>query len=212
MSVAPAPIGSDGMPSPVALLYLAASWVVRPRKLHWLSTTVAVPCRDVHVVEYELEAELFAAAFLCLRDAGFLELTLTDSDFYQEAEVALLHAVTQPGVLNRLLEEIAPSRQRVARVAGRLYDRMNIRLWMAAEQELAALGYLTEPEPSLGSTVRRMLGHSPHLKPNCEAIGRLDAACQHAVWWWQRLQQTEATLFLAVATACTRAVIPSGGG
>ena len=117
-----------------------------------------------------------------------------------------------PGVLNRLLEDITPSRERVERVARRLYDRMNLRLWMAAEQELAALGYLTAPEPSLGSTVRRMLGHSTRLQPNCEAIGRLDAACQHAVWRWQRLQQTEVTLFHAVAVACTRAVIPSGGG
>jgi hypothetical protein len=200
------------MPSPVGLLYLAANWVVRPRKLHWLSTTIAVPCRDVHVVEYQLEAELLAVAFLCLRDAGFIELTLTDSDFYPEAEVALLlHAVTQRGVLNRLLDEIVPSRQRVERVATRLYGRMG-RLWMAVEQELAALGYLTAPEPSLGLTVRRRLGYSARLQPNCEAIARLDDACQGAVRWWWQLQQREATLFHAVATACTRVVIPSGGG
>ena len=137
---------------------------------------------------------------------------MTDSDFYPEAEVVLLHAATQPGVLNRLLNEIAPSRQRVERVAARLYDRMGIRLWMAAEHELAALGYLTAPEPTLRLTVRRILGYSTRLQPNCEAIARLDAACQGAVWWWQRLQQREATLFHAVATACTRVVIPSGGG
>jgi hypothetical protein len=193
------------MPSPLGLLYLAADWVVRPRKLHWLSKTVAVPCRDVHVLEYQLEAELLAAAFLCLRDAGFIELTLTDSDFYPEAEVALLHAVTQPGVLNPLLNEIAPSRQRVECVAARLYGRMG-RLWMAAELELAALGYLTAPEPSLGLAVRRRMGYSTRLQPNCEAIARLDAACRSAVWWWQQLQQAEATLFHAVATACTRVV------
>jgi hypothetical protein len=39
-------------------------------------------------------------------------------------------------------------------------------MWMAAEQKLAALGYLIAPEPSLGSTVRRMLGPSTRLQPN----------------------------------------------
>jgi hypothetical protein len=33
-------------------------------------------------------------------------------------------------------------------------------------QELAALGYLAAPEPSLGSTVRRMPGRSTRLQPN----------------------------------------------
>ena len=85
---------------------------------------------------------------------------------YPEAEVALLHAVTRPGVLNRLLEEIARLHERVERVAARLYDGIKVRMWMAAEQELAALGYLIAPEPSLGSTVRRMLGRSTRLQPN----------------------------------------------
>jgi hypothetical protein len=205
------------MPSPIGLLYLAANWVVQPRKLHWLSTTVAVPCRDVHVLEYQLEAELLAAAFLCLRDAGFIELTLTDSDFYPQAEVALLHAVMQPGVLNRLLEEITPSRQRVERVAARLYGN-GIRLWMAAEQELAFLGYLTAPARDMRTltTVRRMLGgRSVPLQPNCEAIATLEDACHRAVWWWQQLQHREASLFHAVITACNRVVYltihPPGG-
>jgi hypothetical protein len=206
------------MPSPVGLLYLAADWVVQPRKLHWLSKTVAVPCRDVHVLEYQLEAELLAAAFLCLRDAGFIELTLTDSDFYPEAEVALLHAVIQPSVLNRLLEEIAPLRERVERVAGRLYGN-GIRLWVAAEQELASLGYLTAPEPRAKrtlTTARHMLsGRSVPLQANCEAIATLEDACHRAVWWWQQLQHREASLFHAVITACNRVVYltihPPGG-
>ena len=69
-------------------------------------------------------------------------------------------------MLNRLLEEIARPHERVERVAARLYDGITVRLWMAAEQELAALGYLAAPEPSLGSTVRRMLGRSTRLQPN----------------------------------------------
>ena len=60
-------------------------------------------------------------------------------------------------------------------------------MWMAAEQELAALGYLIAPEPSLGSTVRRMLGRSTPSQPNGVTHGTTRSAAD----WSSRLAQGE---------------------
>jgi hypothetical protein len=195
-----------------AVIYIRTPWVTEKR--------VSVPCRPtVKVSPDELGSRLLMAALLDCRDAGQLQLRLSDNRDWRpgiidpepsRVWVTPLTSASGPGLCGRILETLERQGEQSAKKL--LTDMMGdfSEEWVIyqVEAELAALGYMRpQATPRWRPTpeVQRFVG-------DCEQLRTLEQERAQAVDRWRQVIDADQQLCDALLADCTDSITPPPTG